>query len=149
MKHNPFWDKVFSTSSWILVGVLVYASLYVVIVPIGVNGPVAQLVGPTAAEWFYFVLYLGHALALAYSKWKKKKKMRKHVLLSIYLVGLFTGILSISIAGFNLLAQWDNLATAVIAAGCWLYWTFKTEYLDPSYFYEETYYLRDDMPDKR
>jgi hypothetical protein len=134
VKNTKRWDKVFSTCSWLLVFILLYAAVFVVLTPIGVNGPVAQLIGVAGAEIFYTVLYTAEAIILAFSKWRKKKKLRKHVLMVIYLVGLFTGFLSVSLIGFNFLAQWDNILTALIAAGCWLYWTFKTEYIHPEQF---------------
>jgi uncharacterized membrane protein YraQ (UPF0718 family) len=137
------WDKVFATVSWILVGVLFYAAFSVWAYPPSVEGPVAQLLNSVrAAEWFYCVLYATFGTLLAWSKIFKKKKMRKHVLLAIYLVGIFTGILTYILIGFGF-SIWDNLLTAGIAGFCWLYWTFKTEYIRPKDFAKDVDRLKD------
>jgi uncharacterized membrane protein YfcA len=138
------WDNVFSVSSWVLVVILIITAFSVFVSPALVNGPVAKLIGIYYAEWFYCFMYLSFAVLLTWAKVKKKKKMRKYVLAAIYLAGLFTGFLTLSLGGGW--AAVDNLATATLAAGCWLYWTFKTEYIDHSYFQGLSKEFRDEIP---
>lgn len=137
MTGTPFWDRVFSTASWLLCIVLAFSavSLWTVFTPVGVP-PGAALVGPVGAlgggkvaiQLVYTVLYAGQSILLAYSKLMKRKNMRKHVLLFIYLTGFFTMVLSALVGGFSLRLV-DNVLVSLVAAGCWLYWKFKTEYI--------------------
>ena len=92
------------------------------------KGPVTQALGTLGAQLVYGVLYLGLGATLAYSKIKKRSKMRKNALLGIYLTGFFTFLLSIGLNGWSIKLL-DNVAITVASFGCWLYWTFKTEYI--------------------
>lgn len=141
------WDKVFSTASWILVLVLVFAtvSLWTIFPPVSTAGPVVNAAGIIGAKIFYSALYASQAILLAYSKFMKKKNMRKTVLMFIYLTGAFTTILSLVIGGFNYRLI-DNLVATIIAAGCWLYWKFKTEYISYADFESDIDQLRNDSP---
>lgn len=145
MDNHPRWDRVFSTASWLIVVGLLYAAVAIFLASPSGAGPVAQLIGVHGSQIFYACLYTLEAVLLAFSKFFKKKKMRKRMLMVIYLTGFFTSILTISITGFvpKLI---DNILISVVAAGCWLYWTFKTEYINPATFYEQTVDLRDDLP---
>ena len=145
MEDSKFWDGVFSTASWIIVIALFYGAAAVWLVPPSGSGPFAQLLGVTGAQVFYSLLYGTEAFALGYSKFFKKKNLRKNALLAIYLTGFFTSILIIIISGF-VPGVIDNLILATLASGCWLYWKFKTEYLTPNQFYNSTCELRDDLP---
>ena len=145
MNNHPRWDKVFSTASWIIVIALLYGAVAIWFAPPSGAGPVAQLIGSTGSQVFYCALYGIEGALLAYSKFFKRKKLRKNMLMIIYLTGFFTSILILSIAGWST-GLIDNFLLAGLASGCWLYWTFKTEYLTPSQFYDETLELRDDMP---
>lgn len=148
MPDTPKWDRVFATASWIIVLALLYGAVVIWFgaTPSG-QGPVAKLIGITGSQVFYSSLYGLEALVLGYSKAFKKKRLRKGALMAIYITGFFTSILSIAIAGFtpNVI---DNLLLALLAAGCWLYWKFKTEYINPQHFAVLTQDLRDDFPPK-
>lgn len=142
MTGTPLWDKVFSTASWLIVFFLLTSAFTVMFVaPPAGSGPVASLIGIYGAQWFYFLLYSGQACLLAYSKLFKKKKMRKSVLIFIYLTGAFTSILTLASVGWSSKVI-DNIAVTVISAGCWLYWKFKTEYIDPRMFEKDADGLR-------
>lgn len=132
MSENSRWDVVFATASWIIVIFLFIGAYTVLFVSLpGSSGPVAQLVGTTGAKYFYGVLYSGLALLLAYAKVFKKRVMRKHVLVAVYITGAFTSILTIATIGWDVKVI-DNLVFTFVSAGCWLYWKFKTEYLTSS-----------------
>lgn len=133
MKGNKRYDRIFAFTSWLIVFALLYSATAVWIVPPSGAGPVAQLLGVLGSQIFYCLLYVGESLTLAYSKLKKRARLRKNTLLVIYLTGFFTSLLTIGITGWTP-ALLDNLVISVAAAGCWLYWTFKTEYLTPEQF---------------
>jgi hypothetical protein len=135
MKQTPFWDKIVSTASWLIVVALLYAAVGVWIQPPMGDGPVSQLFGVLGAQVFYSALYVLLSSLLAYSKFKRKNTMRKKVLLATYLTGFFTSLLTVLLVGWNIKLL-DNLIIAVCAALCWLYWVFKTEYLTPQQFEE-------------
>lgn len=145
MVNNPKWDKVFSFVSWIIVFALLYAVVSLWITPPSGAGPVANAAGALGAQIFYTLLYLGEAAFLGFAKFFKKKKMRSHTLLVIYLTGFFTSLLTIGIIGWTPKLI-DNIVTAAAAAFCWLYWKFKTQYIDTKQFDEDVWKLRKDTP---
>lgn len=145
MRDNPRRDKVFAFISWVLVVALLFAGVQQALAVSSGLGPVASLLGVVGSKVFYCVLYFGEALALAYSKFFKKKKMRKIVLMVIYLTGFFTTALYALNIGVTIKLL-DNLLISVVAAVCWLYWTFRTEYIDRASFIEDVNQLRDDCP---
>jgi len=147
MPNTPKWDRVFSTTSWFLVLLLLFqaVTLWTLFPPSGA-GPIAVAGGIFVAKVFYTVLYAGQALLLAYSKFMRRKSMRKNVLMFIYLTGFFTSILTLLLAGWDIRLL-DNFVAAVIAAGCWLYWKFKTEYIDASMFERDIEELKRSHPD--
>lgn len=133
MNGTPFWDRVFKTASWIIVAALLISSYTVMFVALpGNTGPVGSLIGATGAKFFYFFLYLGEALVLAYSKVYKRNKLRKHALVAVYSTGAFTSILTL-VNGWSPKVI-DNLVFTFVSAGCWLYWKFKTEYVTSEEF---------------
>lgn len=146
MPTTPVWDKVFSTASWLIV-VFLFISAYTVmfVAPPAGSGPVAGLIGVVGAKFFYFFLYIIEAAVLAYSKLFKKKNLRKGALVAIYCTGAFTSLLTLAGVGWSTKVI-DNIAVTVISAGCWLYWKFKTEYIDPSLFERDVDGLRPDGP---
>ena len=145
MMEHPKWDKVFAFASWLIVLALIFSSYWAFTHVPGPNGPVAQIVSPIFASFFYGTLYAVQSFLLAYSKTFKKKNMRKKVLMFIYITGFFTTLLSVLLIGFQPRII-DNIIITVAAAGCWLYWKFKTEYLNQEEFYKATLAFRDDMP---
>lgn len=140
---------MFKTASWFIVFALIYSAVSVMFDVPSAKGPVAQAIGILGAQIFYAALYVGEAVSLAYSKIWKRSRWRKNTLLVTYLTGFFTSVLIITIAGWNS-ALIDNLAISAAAAGCWLYWTFKTEYFSTEQFndysrgdgYEEHHFPR-------
>lgn len=148
MPNTPFWDKVFSRTSWVLVLLLLFSaiSIWAFAQPgPGPGQPIASALGVFVAKTFYTSLYTLQAALLAFSKWRKKKRMRKYVLMFIYLTGFFTSILAIFAYGWDARLI-DNVLVACTAAVCWLYWTFKTEYISPDEFDKTLEELRDDLP---
>ncbi len=137
------WDKLFATASWVLAAVLLYSAISLWVFPPTGAGPVGELLGILGAQLFYSVLYGSQALLLAYAKVKKKKKMRKYTLMFIYLTGFFTSILSVTLLGWSPKLI-DNFALASLAAICWLYWTFRTEYINPTHFQKLSHHLKQD-----
>lgn len=146
MVGNSKWDRVFATASWIIV-IFLFISAYTVmfVSPPAGSGPVASLIGIAGAKIFYFVLYLVEAIVLAYSKFFKKKNLRKHTLVAIYCTGAFTSLLTLVGVGWSTKVI-DNIVVTVVSAGCWLYWKFKTEYIDPATFEQDVDGLRSDGP---
>jgi len=136
MRTSKRWDRVFSTTSWGLVFLLVFMAVSMWWAPPGDGGPIVTLLGLVGAQVFYFCLYLIEASLLAFAKLFKRDKMRKTVLMVIYLTGFFTSIMTFMLAGWapRLL---DNLVVSFVAAFCWLYWTFKTEYVDIGEVHDE------------
>lgn len=133
LRRILFWDNVFSTLSWGIVFFLIWAAIGLWLFPPTGAGPVAGAVGILASQIVYSTIYSVEALVLAYAKWKRKKNLRKKVLLVIYLTGMFTFLLSLSLIGFH----WkivDNFAVSLLAGICWLHWKSKTEYIDPKQF---------------
>lgn len=128
MIGNPAWDRVFKTTSWFIVAALIYSTISLWIDAPSGDGPVSSLISVLGAQIFYSLLYVGESLSLAYSKIKKRYLWRKNTLLVTYLTGFFTFLLTLGIKGWSA-ALLDNLAISVAAAACWLYWTFRTEYL--------------------
>jgi len=92
------------------------------------------------AVWFALM-----ALTLLYAKWRRKKKIHKFALMSMYLTTLYTLGLTVFALGFVNIV--DDIVIGLIAAFCWMRWKFKTEYINPAEFHEETWPLRDDTPD--
>jgi hypothetical protein len=133
------WDTVFSFTSWLIVIALLYGVANLIAIPPTGHGPVANLIGTRPAQIFYIILYLSEALALGFAKWKKKDKMRKRVLLVIYLTGFFTSIIGFVVGGVTSKLI-GNLVVAAASAFCWLHWTFRTEYV----FYEYLSEMSDD-----
>lgn len=132
MRERINWDKVFSATSWTLVVFLVYGALALWVFPPTGAGPIAGAVGILAAQIIYGTLYLIEALLLGYAKWKKKDRMRKNVLLSIYLTGFFTTVLGFALGGVPAMISpklIGNFVLSLAAAFCWLHWTFRTEYI--------------------
>lgn len=132
------WDRVFSTTSWLLVFLLLLSSLSLwTFAPPSPLGPVVTATSLFIATVIYSTIYAGQALALAYAKLRKRKTLRKHLLLFIYLFSFFTTVLAIGLSrGFDVRLI-DNFLVVIISAGCWLYWKFKTEYIDPKEFEKE------------
>lgn len=145
MKESVRYDRMFATASWVIVGALLYAALAIWFTPVTGGGPVSSLVGVTATKFVYCIVYGGLASLLAYAKLFKKKKMRKHVLVAVYFVGTFTFLMGWLLAGIAL-PLLDNLIMGFAAGACWLYWKFKTEYIDPNQFFNEISELREDLP---
>jgi hypothetical protein len=139
------WDIVFSTLSWLIVVGLFFAAANIYITPPTGAGPLSQAIGIPKTQIVYFVVYAGEGIALTIAKLFKTKKIRKTVLMVIYLTGFFTSLLTLLIVGF-VPQVIDNIVVAVAAAICWLYWKFKTEYIDPQLFIAEIEELRDDYP---
>lgn len=143
--RERFWDGVFSTASWIVVLALLASSSWLWIHGPTAGGPVTDLLGILGAQIVWSSLFFGEAVVLAYAKWKKKKRLRKQSLMVIYLTGFFTSILSFMLGGLTIRLG-IFLVFCFMAAACWLYWTFKTEYISPKYFYDQSVPLRDDLP---
>lgn len=143
MRPSVIGDRIFATCSWIIVVALLFGVVTLFFVDPSGNGPVAQLVGITAAKWFYILVYGTEASVLGYAKVKKKKNLRKHALVAIYLTAIFTGILTLMLGGIspNII---DNAVLFVLSGGCWLWWKFKTEYINPDEFNESLLTLRED-----
>jgi len=136
MRENARRDKFFAFLSWLIVFGLLFAAFQVATLPSTGLGPVAQTLGVATMKALYAGIYSFQAILLAYAKLFKKKKMRKGVLMSIYLFMGFTTILSIGISGWT----WkflDNALISITAAACWLHWKFRTEYIDPAEFDKE------------
>lgn len=149
MIGTPKWDRVFATASWVIVASLLFAAFAVMFISVpGASGPVAGLIGAVGAKWFYFFLYLGEGLTLGYSKIRKKKELRKHTLVAVYVTGAFTSLLTFASVGFSPKVI-DNVIFTVVSAGCWLYWKFKTEYVDYSFFEQDIDELRPDPSPSR
>lgn len=133
LRQLLFRDRVFSGFSWLIVGFLLWAVVSLWLFPPTAAGPVAGSVGILTSQIFYSVLYFGEAGLLAYAKLAKKKRLRKFVLLLIYLTGVFTFLLALSVVGFH----WrivDNFAFSLLAGACWLHWKSKTEYINQNQF---------------
>lgn len=133
MRENPVRDKVFSLISWVIVFGLLFSAYQVLVVSSTGAGPVASAVGVTAMKVFYATIYTTQSLLLAYAKIAQRKVLRKRVLMSIYLFMGFTTLLNIGLNGWT----WkflDNAIWSLASAACWLNWTFRTEYVDPSEF---------------
>lgn len=113
--------------------------------PVNSGGPVARLIGSQAAAYFYGIVFIAEGLGLTLSKTLRRKKFHKNMLLIIYLTLLFTILLEIALVGFGIEVI-DNIVASVAAGWCWIRWKFKTEYIDPTEFYEATSHLRDDLP---
>lgn len=139
------WDIVVSCFSWLIVLVLFYAAFNIIHLPITGKGPVTQLVGPVAAKVFWTLVYSGEAIALMVAKFYRRKTLRKNVLLVIYLTGIFVSVLSLSINGLGVKTI-ANIVFTASAAICWLYWKFKTEYVNPKQFRDEIDSMRTDLP---
>lgn len=145
MARYDILDVVFSTLSWIVVLGLFSAGVNTLIFPPTGIGPIGTLFGVLGAQVFYLTVYWGLGIALAVSKLFRTKKIRKHVLMVTYLVGIMTTLLSFLIIGFSPKLI-DNVLIVVVSAVCWLYWKFKTEYLDAATFDAEVEKLREDLP---
>lgn len=142
---NRFWDNFFSGVSWIIVASLMVGVVTLFFIVPGSSGPVAQWLGPEGARWFYICLYGLEAVWLTAAKMFKKKTYRKNALLVIYLTGIFTTILSYLGPGLTVKII-DNVVFTIVSAACWLYWKFKTEYINPAAFQAVAATLHEDAP---
>lgn len=143
---NYVWsDRLFSALSWLVVIGLFVAATGIWLAPPSGAGPIAGWLGVKGAQYFYMFLYGAEAVALMIAKFFKNKRVRKHILMFIYLTGFFTTLMSILVGGFSPKII-DNFVVAVLAAACWLYWKFKTEYINQDVILESTLELRQDLP---
>lgn len=127
---------------WLLAGVSAFGQE-----PFNNEGPVAQILGGTAALYAYTVIFSSIGILLIYAKVRKRKELHKRMLLISYLVATYTLILEVYIDKFGL-----NVIDSVIFAGLsgWLFlrWKFKTEYIDLADFDKSTAPLRVNTLDK-
>lgn len=92
---------------------------------------------PTEFGWFfssrltlvtYGLLLFVPGATLMYGKIKGRRRWVGRSLMAIYLVVLFAMFSEWLVLG-SLVTVVDNIVVAVIAAGLWLWWKFKTEYI--------------------
>ena len=85
---------------------------------------------------------------LLYAKIRRSRKWTGRGLLAVYLCFLFATIIQ-AVAYSGVLSAWvGNLLFTMIVGGLYLRWKYKTEYINPNYFYERTWHLRKDTPDR-
>jgi hypothetical protein len=135
MTKHLNWDKAVAAASWVIVFVLFYGVYFVLTQDLNPNNFVVQSLGVLGTRILFATLYLAQASLLSYSKWKKKDRMRRHVLLFIYLTGFFLSVLSFSLNGFTIRVL-SNVVLSVCAAVCWLYWKFRTDYYSVEHGHE-------------
>src|SRR5690349_16579468 len=134
---RKFREGLRHTGEWFLVVVFLASSLDTAASPVLEGGPIAQIFGGEVALWIYTIAFAAVALCLAASKIWRKKRLHKHSLLAMYLLTLWTTILTMSLVGYNSefwLSAIDDIIIGAIAAACWLAWKFKTEYVSRRQF---------------
>lgn len=112
--------------------------------PLVLPGIFTYLVGPVAIL-VYGALFLLTGLLMLYAKIGKRKRLHKHVLMTMYLTCIYVFILAVLLNGFTT-GLLMTIAVGFVSAYLWLRWKIRTEYLDPAYFHKMTAELRDDLP---
>ena len=123
-------DRIVSIISWLIVVSLVWSIVGLWITPPLGEGPFAQLFGVVGAQIFYTVVYGVEACRLTWAKISGRMALRKAMLMVIFLTGVFTFGLTITIIGFSF-EMLDNMVMFAFSGVCYLYWKIKTEYMTP------------------
>ena len=124
------FDRIVSIASWLIIPALLFSIVGLWISPPTGAGPVAQAIGILGSQVFYTIVYGTEGAVLTWAKLTGRMKWRKAALLAIFLTGLFTFGLTITIIGFSV-SMLDNMALFVFAGVCYVYWKVKTEYVSP------------------
>lgn len=135
MTKHLNWDRVVAGASWVIVAILIYGVVFILVHDLNTASPIVQFLGETTTRVVFVVMYAVQGGLLGYAKLFHKNKLRRHVLLFIYLTGFFLSILGFMLNGVNVRLL-SNLLLSVLAAVCWLYWKFKTEYINGDEFLE-------------
>lgn len=110
------------------------------------EGIVVLIFGGQIALYFYMAWFIALGAGLIYSKLRRKKKLHKNVLMSMYLTTIYTATLATALFGFDILSILDDVIIGGITAAMWLRWKMLTEYINPDAFLKEIEELRDDLP---
>jgi len=114
--------------------------------PLEGEGVIVLVFGGQIALYIYMIWFILLGVGLIFSKWAKKKKLHKNVLMSMYLTTIYTATLATALLGFDIINILDDIVVGVVTAAMWLRWKLLTEYIDPNQFYKEIEELRDDLP---
>lgn len=128
MRKHLNWDRLVSAASWIIVAILLYGVVFILVHDLNTASPIVQALGVTGTRVVFVTMYAVQSSLLGYSKLFHKNKLRRHTLLFIYLTGFFLSILGFTLNGFSIRLV-SNLLLSTLAAVCWLYWKFKTDYI--------------------
>lgn len=126
---NLDWDKITEKASWLIVAILIYGIVFILIHDLNPASDIVQLLGETGTRVFFVAMYSIQASLLTYAKVFKHDRLRRHVLLSIYLAGFFLSVLGFVLNGVNFRLM-SNVLVSVLAAACWMHWKFKTDCTD-------------------
>lgn len=123
-------NAITRVGEWLLVVLFVGASVSeLTYAEPAVEGVLSFLFAGPVVSIIYAVWFALMAIALAYSKIRKRKRLHKHALMAMYLTTIYTIALSCAVgAGFGII---DDVIIGLIAAACWMRWKFRTEYISP------------------
>lgn len=109
--------------------------------PLVLPGIFMYLVGQYAIYLYGLIFFLSGA-ALAFAKFKNRKKWHKYSLMAMYLECIYVIILSTALNGLTLGLS-STFVVAIASGYLWLQWKFKTEYIDPKDFFDDRAELRE------
>lgn len=95
--------------------------------PVALPGFFSYLVGDVAIV-VYALSWLVMGSLLIYSKWFSQPKVHKWSLFAMYVTCVYVLALSVAINGI-VIGQLLSLSVGIIAAGLWLRWKVRTEYM--------------------
>lgn len=131
---RKYKELFYSLLEYILAGMFIQGGVKVFFFsePLVLPGIFHYLVGSFAIDLYGITFFLIGCSLLA-GKWLKKKSLHKFSLLTMYLVCVYVLVLAIMLHGLG----WNLLTTVLVgvtAAGLWMRWKFKTEYISTENF---------------
>lgn len=106
----------------------------------GIDIATTQIAGPDSAlesvfsrNYFLFsygALLLASGAYLIIAKIAKCRAHHSRALMAIFMLSLFAFFLEILVFGVKPTRWIDTIILSGVAAGCWIYWKLRTEYLD-------------------
>jgi hypothetical protein len=92
------------------------------------NGALGFIFSSRITLVVFGVMFFVSGVAVLYGSIRKRKALVGRGLMFIYLITLFTFLLEL--VAFPGISNWiDNFVISLVAAACWLWWKFRTEYL--------------------
>lgn len=116
-------------------------------VPVPLEGLFGLLYGSRPVLIISGIIITISGLILMYGRFKRRRKIVGLGLMLIYISFLYTGTLNLLTDQIFIYYVTDFMAAA-LAAGLWIYWRFRTEYIQPRYFRADLIEIQRDMNER-